>query len=74
MVQNANDTGFFSVAVIEKALEVVGLRLVNWASQDMAPYQEYPEQQEAFLLNLAQHWFTSSSFLAYSSVKVMANK
>lgn len=58
----ADDSGFFSVGVIEKALQVVGLRLVRWESQDMQPFRDNPEHQAAFILNLQQHWFSMRKF------------
>lgn len=58
----ADDSGFFSVGVIEKALQVVGLRLVRWESQDMQPYHNNPEHQSAFVFNFKQHWFCMRKF------------
>lgn len=58
----ADDSGFFSVAVIERALQVVNLRLVNWESQDMRPYHDNPEFQAGFILNFQSHWFCMRKF------------
>ncbi|PPQ63999.1 hypothetical protein CVT24_009428 [Panaeolus cyanescens] len=48
-----DDTGFFSVQVIEKALKVWGLNLIRWRSEEMRPYQDHPEyvHQRSFSLN-----------------------
>jgi len=59
---NMDDTGFFSVQVIENALKVWGLNLVRWRSEEMRPYHERPHAQLAFILNLEQHWFTLRRF------------
>jgi len=37
-----DDTGFFSVQVLEKALDVWGLRLVRWRSEEMRHLQDEP--------------------------------
>lgn len=59
---NMDDTGYFSVSVLESALEVWGLRLVRWRSAEMQPLQVKPEDELAFVLNLESHWFTIRSF------------
>ncbi|CCM05363.1 uncharacterized protein FIBRA_07578 [Fibroporia radiculosa] len=64
---NMDDTGFFSVQVLERALQVWGLTLVRWRSETMRPYQDHPHTQIAFILNLQQHWFTLRRFGALSS-------
>jgi hypothetical protein len=55
--------GYFSVSVLETALEVWGLRLLRWRSEEMRPFQAKPEDQLAFVLNLDSHWFTIRGFL-----------
>lgn len=40
---NYDDSGFFSVGVVDEALRVYGLRLVAWASEEMRPYHKHPE-------------------------------
>lgn len=40
---NLDDTGFFSISVLERALEVWDLTLVRWRGEAMKPYQEHPE-------------------------------
>ncbi|CAO1631944.1 unnamed protein product [Parajaminaea phylloscopi] len=60
--RNADETGFFSVGVVETALQVWGLSLVRWGSQAMRQHQDRPEDQLAFVLNLDSHWFCFRSF------------
>ncbi|KAJ9123668.1 hypothetical protein QFC24_003439 [Naganishia onofrii] len=60
--QNMDDTGFFSISVLEKALQVFDLSLVRWRSPEMAEFQEHPEEQAAFVLNLASHWLPVRRF------------
>ncbi|KAH8119567.1 Josephin-domain-containing protein [Phellopilus nigrolimitatus] len=59
---NMDDTGFFSVQVMDRALDVWGLNLVRWRSEQMRPFQAAPRTQLAFVLNLHQHWFTLRRF------------
>jgi len=40
---NYDDTGFFSISVLERALEVWDLALVRWRGEAMKPYQDHPE-------------------------------
>lgn len=40
---NYDDTGFFSVGVVDEALRVYGLRLAPWSSEEMRPYHAHPE-------------------------------
>ncbi|KAJ3899682.1 Josephin-domain-containing protein [Lentinula edodes] len=65
--QNMDDTGFFSVQVLENALDVWGLSLLRWRSEQMRPYQDYPEQERAFIFNSQQHWYTLRRFGASES-------
>ncbi|TFK44721.1 Josephin-domain-containing protein [Crucibulum laeve] len=60
--RNMDDTGFFSVQVLENALQHLGLNLMRWRSEEMRPYQDHPHTQLAFILNLEQHWFTLRRF------------
>lgn len=61
---NMDDSGFFSVHVIERALQVWGLRLVRWASEEVRQSQgaNKPEDQIAFILNLDAHWYALRRF------------
>lgn len=40
---NYDDTGFFSISVLERAMEVWDLTLVRWRGEAMQRYQERPE-------------------------------
>ncbi|KAG8730035.1 hypothetical protein FRC11_007516 [Ceratobasidium sp. 423] len=60
---NMDDTGYFSVQVLENALKnAFGLTLVRWRSEEMRQYQAVPDTQLAFVLNLEQHWFILRRF------------
>lgn len=59
---NMDDTGFFSVQVLEEALNIWNLSLVRWRSEAMRPYQNEPHNQTAFVLNQNQHWYTLRRF------------
>lgn len=59
---NMDDTGFFSVQVLEEALNIWNLSLVRWRSEAMKPYQNEPHNQTAFVLNQNQHWYTLRRF------------
>ncbi|KAL0955934.1 hypothetical protein HGRIS_002122 [Hohenbuehelia grisea] len=64
---NMDDTGFFSVQVLDNALSVWGLNLVRWRSEEMKPYQDRPHTILAFILNYQQHWFALRRFGPASS-------
>lgn len=57
-----DDSGFFSSQVMDEALKPFGLQLVRWRSERMRPFQEAPEQQQAFILNFKEHWFCIRRF------------
>ncbi|KAI0341867.1 Josephin-domain-containing protein [Trametopsis cervina] len=59
---NMDDTGFFSIQVIEEALKSWSLSLRRWRSEAMRPYQDRPHCQLAFILNSRQHWYTLRRF------------
>ncbi|GAA5897955.1 hypothetical protein JCM8208_003201 [Rhodotorula glutinis] len=59
---NYDDSGFFSVQVMEDALKVLGLSLVRWGSKEMAHMHNHPENMEGFLLNHQLHWFSVRRF------------
>ncbi|KAG9073881.1 hypothetical protein FS749_014598, partial [Ceratobasidium sp. UAMH 11750] len=60
---NMDDTGYFSVQVLENALKnTFGLTLTRWRSEEMRVFQAHPDTQLAFVLNLEQHWFTLRRF------------
>ncbi|XP_030765656.1 ataxin-3-like [Sitophilus oryzae] len=57
---NMDDSGYFSVQVISCALQVWGLELVPYCSTDERAKSalENPSQQQAFICNYRDHWFT----------------
>ncbi|KIK27673.1 hypothetical protein PISMIDRAFT_630111 [Pisolithus microcarpus 441] len=59
---NMDDTGYFSVQVLESALNVYGLSLVRWRSEAARPYRDKPHTQLAFILNHNHHWYTLRRF------------
>ncbi|KAJ7287502.1 Josephin-domain-containing protein [Mycena rebaudengoi] len=59
---NMDDSGFFSVQVLDNALKVWGLNLTRWRGEEMRPFHDHPETQLAFILNYEQHWFTLRRF------------
>ncbi|ODN95187.1 ataxin-3 [Cryptococcus wingfieldii CBS 7118] len=59
---NFDDSGYFSISVLERALDVFDLAMVRWRGEAMKAYQEHPEQQVGFILNLASHWFPLRRF------------
>ncbi|KAJ7901851.1 Josephin-domain-containing protein [Mycena olivaceomarginata] len=59
---NMDDSGFFSVQVLDNALRVWGLNLSRWRGEEMRPFHNHPENQLAFILNYEQHWFTLRRF------------
>ncbi|TBU61599.1 Josephin-domain-containing protein [Dichomitus squalens] len=59
---NMDDTGFFSVQVMQKALQNFGLDLVPWEAETQRHYHTHPETQMAFVLNHDLHWYTLRRF------------
>lgn len=59
---NMDDTGYFSVQVLESALNVFGLSLLRWRSEAARPYRDKPHTQLAFILNHNHHWYTLRRF------------
>lgn len=57
---NLDDSGYFSVQVIASALKVWGLDIVPYSSSDPVAQaaQADPTQQQAFICNYKDHWFT----------------
>lgn len=57
---NYDDSGFFSIQVIQKALEVWNLDLVPYTSshQVAAAARKDPRSQKAYICNFHDHWFT----------------
>jgi ataxin-3 len=61
---NYDDSGFFSVQVIQKALQVWNLELVSITSSHPLAVgaKTNPETSAAFICNLEEHWFTLRQF------------
>eukprot|EP00128_Syssomonas_multiformis_P005637 Colp12_sorted_trinity150504_noHs@9547 len=59
---NYDDSGFFSVQVLQKALEVFSLELVPFNSERVRHAKNHPEEQQAYVCNLNEHWFTIRKF------------
>ncbi|XP_066281157.1 ataxin-3-like isoform X2 [Branchiostoma lanceolatum] len=55
---NMDDSGFFSIQVISRALEVWCLRLVPITSQEYLETSEHPTQEQAFICNFREHWLS----------------
>lgn len=56
---NYDDSGFFSIQVLQEALRVWGLELVPFNSQNPIAQraQNDPTAQKAYICNFRQHWF-----------------
>ncbi|KAI9269078.1 Josephin-domain-containing protein [Phascolomyces articulosus] len=59
---NFDDSGYFSVQVIQEALSVWNLELVPWKSEEAKKAREQPQNEVAYICNLAEHWFTLRKF------------
>jgi len=57
---NMDDSGFFSVQVISKALEIWGLGMIPYGSTVAMAVEARaaPTQQNAFICNFREHWFS----------------
>ncbi|RWS04393.1 ataxin-3-like protein [Dinothrombium tinctorium] len=57
---NMDDSGYFSVQVIESALKVWNLDLIPFSSQDeiAKKAREDPTSRKAYICNYRDHWFT----------------
>ncbi|EFO99848.1 CRE-ATX-3 protein [Caenorhabditis remanei] len=60
--ENMNASGFFSIQVIQKALEAYSLQLVNIEHPSMAEYKASPIIGRAYICNLLEHWFVIRRF------------
>ncbi|CAG8538638.1 17019_t:CDS:10 [Dentiscutata erythropus] len=60
--QNMDDSGFFSVQVLSHALKVWNLELVPVGSEEGRDSKKAPEDEEAYICNLREHWFTLRKF------------
>ncbi|KAI8384786.1 Josephin-domain-containing protein [Radiomyces spectabilis] len=59
---NYDDSGYFSIQVIQQALSVWNLELIPWRSEEAIEAREHPENEAAYICNLHQHWFTLRKF------------
>ncbi|KAI8901560.1 Josephin-domain-containing protein [Globomyces pollinis-pini] len=61
---NYDDSGFFSIQVVEKALQIWGLDLIPIRSTNplAVKAKSNPETMNAFICNLDQHWFSLRRF------------
>ncbi|XP_065189609.1 ataxin-3-like [Sycon ciliatum] len=55
---NVDDSGFFSVQVIENAVSAFNLRLVRFDSPQATAARTSPAAGQAFICNLMEHWLT----------------
>nr|CAH7723557.1 unnamed protein product [Callosobruchus chinensis] len=55
---NMDDSGYFSVQVISSALQVWGLELVPYGSEDERIKADDPTKMRAFICNYKDHWLT----------------
>ncbi|CAG8626215.1 10156_t:CDS:2, partial [Scutellospora calospora] len=60
--QNMDDSGFFSVQVLSHALKVWNLELVPVGSEESRASKKIPEEEDAYICNLREHWFTLRRF------------
>ncbi|CAF4844908.1 unnamed protein product [Rotaria sp. Silwood1] len=62
--ENMDDTGFFSIQVLQKALEVFEIELIPYASQHPIAQQARadPQSIQAYICNLREHWLTIRRF------------
>ncbi|OBZ87087.1 Ataxin-3 [Choanephora cucurbitarum] len=60
--QNYDDSGYFSIQVLQKALEIWNLELIPWQSTEMQQARQHPEKQQAFICHRQNHWFTLRKF------------
>lgn len=64
---NFDDTGFFSIQVIQHALKSWNLELIPFkSSNELACLaREYPTEQKAYICNYKQHWYTIRKIGSY---------
>ncbi|CAF1675413.1 unnamed protein product [Rotaria magnacalcarata] len=62
--ENMDDTGFFSIQVLQNALKVFDIELIPYASQHPVAQQARAEAQsiQAYICNLREHWLTIRRF------------
>ena len=55
---NVDESGNFSIQVLQQALKSVGVDIRPAASPDAGTALQQPTRERAFICNLAAHWFT----------------
>jgi ataxin-3 len=62
--ENMDDTGFFSIQVLQRALNVFDIELIPYASQQPLAQQARadPHSIQAYICNLREHWLTIRRF------------
>ncbi|KAI8070685.1 Josephin-domain-containing protein [Gongronella butleri] len=59
---NYDDSGYFSIQVIQSALKVWDVELVPWGSESAAQARQAPQDELGYICHLDQHWFTLRKF------------
>ncbi|ORZ17378.1 Josephin-domain-containing protein [Absidia repens] len=59
---NYDDSGYFSIQVIQQALSVWDLDLIPWGSEQAVQARAEPENELAYICHRHQHWFTLRKF------------
>uniref|UniRef100_A0A915E4K2 ubiquitinyl hydrolase 1 n=1 Tax=Ditylenchus dipsaci TaxID=166011 RepID=A0A915E4K2_9BILA len=73
--QNVDETGFFSLQVIEMALQKCHqLSLINLDNPSLAQYKMQPSLGNAYICNLNEHWFTIRKFNTHWFILNSTNK
>lgn len=62
LAHHMDDTGFFSVEVLDRAFKTWSLNLARWRKQGMPERYDHPEREFAFVLNLGSHWVAIRGF------------
>ena len=61
--RHMDETGFFSLEVVDRALRAWDMSLVRWRScEELRERYVHPEREFAFLLNLGHHWIALRGF------------
>lgn len=71
-----DDTGFFSVQVISKALALWNLDLIPFNSTDRisSEIRENPTKAKAFILNMESHWYCIRRFSCHPTLRHPSNQ
>lgn len=60
--RHMDDTGYFSIEVLDRAFKTWDMSLVRWRKQSLQQRHEHPEREFAFVLNLGSHWLAVRGF------------